>query len=212
MRHSYLRIMRVRDAVLMPLTRLWAALGVTPNTLSGAGVLVMAGFAATAKNSPSWAVFMLVLAMLLDLNDGALARYLKVDNDRGKFTDMVCDSLVYTLFVVGMLHAGLLTPAAGLLLAYFMLLSKVMRSIWNASFLQTDWRFKTVAGFVPNCVVGVTYAIFFINIATGYNALRHVAWPLIGWLVIDGYVFYARILANGCVTDTKPADTAPSKD
>lgn len=196
MRSAYLRVMDVRDALFRPFTRLLAALHITPNTLSYAGVFIMVAFVYVAPTGAGRALWLLVLAFLMDLNDGALARHLRRDDDRGKFTDMICDSLVFTLFVLGLVHAGILGPMTGLAVAYLMLLSKVLRSVRNALFLETDWHFKAVAGFVPNSVVGVFYALFVVHALSGRNPIAPAAVPLLILLGVDTLYFYFHITSS----------------
>jgi len=193
---GYLRVRPIRDAVLRPAIWLLAAVGATPNTLSFTGIVAMGGFAWLVPQYPRRAVGLMALSWLLDISDGALARHLRRDGDRGKFTDMVCDTAVFALMVIGVVRAGWLHPLAGLALAYLMLLSKVLRCVQNALFLESDWHFKAVAGFFPNALVGVFYALTLLAALAGIPWFRWPALASIGLLTMDALIFHHRILSS----------------
>ena len=107
---------------------------------------------------------------------------------------MVADNLNFALFVIGLSYGGLIQPLVGTLIVYFMILSKVFRSIWNSLELKSDWYFKTVAGALPNVVVALTYILFFGGLIFGWDYLTKIFYVFSGILLVDGAVFYRRIV------------------
>ncbi len=207
MQRAYLRCRPVRDRLFRPVTLLFAALGFTPDALSLAGIACMAGFAVLAPTRPGAALVLMAVGWAFDLADGALARHLDRATDRGKLADIICDTAVFALLVAGAVNAKLLGPVQGILLAYLMLLSKVLRSIRNARHLETDWHFKAVAGAFPNVIVGLVYGLVLLALGTGRNWFNPVAAPVaIALLVADALRFSSRVLADAGTPSAGPAN------
>lgn len=80
----------------------------------------------------------MLLAIFLDLLDGPLARFQKICSDKGKFIDMFCDILVFSLFVLGLIYADLLIGLVGSILIFALIFSKIFRVIYNIQFLKSD--------------------------------------------------------------------------
>ena len=191
----YNSMQRGRDVLLSPLVIVLVFFRVPPNALSYFGVLMMVLFAFFLQSNVFLALIFAILGFLADLFDGAVARRSKEiqPSDKGKFTDMVCDNLSFSIFVIGLIYAELLPGLTGLFLVYFMVLSKVFRSIRNARYFETDWIFKAVAGFVPNFIVSVIYVLFAFYIVTSYNFLWEAAMICTAVLVFDFFKYYYEI-------------------
>ena len=190
----YERMAEMRTTLFKPLVRVLDKVGVTPNMVSYTGVLFMCGFAYFVAADPWFAMWLGVVAVVLDLIDGPLARYQKTTSDKGKFIDMICDSVVFTLFCVGLVYAGLVNSLVAMVFVYVMLMNKVLRCIRNGVFFKSKWFFKAVAGFVPNLIVGVMYGVFVFYVFSGLNWLM---WGMeLGSLVlvVDGFLKYRKIL------------------
>lgn len=185
---------RVRWVMFLPLVRLLSRLRVTASMVSYAGIIFMVPVLFFVKERPWLAVGCVVASIFADLLDGIVARYQETCSDKGKLVDMVCDNVSFTMFMVALVYAGLVGAVAGLLLTYTMLLSKVLRSITHSFYLDTDWHFKAVAGFLPNLSTGIIFLMYLIYAASGYNYLSLTGYILAVALVADSLLFYVRIL------------------
>ncbi len=189
----YDRSVRMRWFLFRPLVVVLARLGVSANAVSYASVLAMLPVVFVAHDHPWLAVACMAGSVVLDMNDGLVARHRGTASDKGKFVDMVCDNVSFTVFMLGVTRAGLMAPVPSVLLTYTMILSKVLRSVTHAYYLDTDWFFRAVAGFLPNFAVACTYGLFLWFAATGENLLSEAAWGLGGLLALDSVLFFVRI-------------------
>lgn len=189
----YDRSVRVRWLLFRPLVVILVRLGVTANLVSYASPLAMLPFVFVARDHPWIGIACIATSILLDMNDGLVARYRGTASDKGKLVDMVCDNLSFTVFMVGLVNHDLIAAVPGVLLTYSMLLSKVLRSITHAYYLDSDWFFRAVAGFLPNFAVGCAYGLYLVYAATETNYLSEAGYVLGAVLVADSFLFFARI-------------------
>jgi phosphatidylglycerophosphate synthase len=187
----YNKIKRVRDFLLQPIVHVIFG-RLPPSVLSYSGVLMMVFFIFSVPQKLAF-VF-LGLSILIDMMDGVLARDQGHASDQGKFVDMVCDNLSFTLFVIGLIHAGLLAGVVGALLIYVMAASKVLRSIHHNNYLKSKWKFKAVAGFFPNLIVGLSYVIFAIEVIFGIKVIETASIFSFVFLALDSTHFYLKVL------------------
>ena len=185
---------RIRNFVFNPIARFFSFFGITSNMLSFFGVIMLIFFIFFIKKNILISLIFLLIGIIVDAVDGVLARYQKKSSDRGKFIDMVCDNLNFTLFVIGLVYAGLLNGLIGLICVYSMVLSKLFRIIVNSRFLESDWHFKAVAGFLPNLCAVTSYLslpiiVFFRQ---NYFDLLLIVFSFI--LIIDSFIFYCKII------------------
>jgi phosphatidylglycerophosphate synthase len=141
-----------------------------------------------------WLLLLVIGSVLLDLIDGPLARIMGIASDKGKFIDMLCDNLSFSIFVLGLMYAGLLSGVIGAALIYFMVLSKLLRSIHNSRHYKSNWKFKAVAGFTPNFVVALSYILFGILLVGGIEYLGYAYGLFSAILILDAGFFYVRIV------------------
>lgn len=125
-----------KDRALLPLVSVLAKVGVTPNQVTVAGLiisLVAAGFAALGHLYAGIALFF--LGACLDALDGSLARVTGNSTDRGRYLDSVCDRSSELAFIAGAVVGGspplallVVAGSLALLLARTMVHSKGLRS------------------------------------------------------------------------------------
>ncbi|USN45622.1 MAG: CDP-alcohol phosphatidyltransferase family protein [Candidatus Woesearchaeota archaeon] len=192
----YTRVAAFRTKLFAPLSFIVTKLHITPNHLTLLGILFFLLFACFARTRPTIALLFLIIGYLLDLMDGSLARYQNVTSDRGKFIDMVADSLNFTLFTIGLVFANLLSGFIGMIAVYVMAASKLFRSIYHAQLLPSSWRFHAVAGTVPNIFVGLGYLSFLFYVLTSTLVFFELYLLLVFMLAIDALLFFFRILKN----------------
>lgn len=181
----YYRLRPLRDRLVHPLVLFFAALRLTPNIISLLGVLTMLAFVLVAPRSLPLALGLLIFNLLLDATDGALARHLKIDSDKGKIIDVAADATAFTLFLAGLAMGELITPRLGLLLAAVTLVSKALRIRRHSHLLPTDWRFRPVAGFLPAFSAYLLYITFAMAALISRNYLPPIAMAITLILAVD---------------------------
>jgi phosphatidylglycerophosphate synthase len=157
---KYFQFAKLRDVYLKPLAKILTWLGISASGVSYSGIFLMSGFILMVRFNRKTALFFLLLAIGMDFVDGVVARYQHQASDRGKFVDMVADNIIFSFYVIGVSHAELLPSLWALLLVYVMVLTKLFRVIYNAFNYQSDWFFKSLAGFLPNFICGICYLVF----------------------------------------------------
>ena len=194
MRKLYEKIAQWRTSAFKPVVPLLSFFHITPNFLSYTSIVLMLLFIIYIKSLSPWLLLLILGSVLLDLIDGPLARIMGVASDKGKFIDMLCDNLAFTLFVLGLMYVGLISGMVGGALIYFMVLSKLLRSIYNSHHYKSDWKFKAVAGFIPNFVVALSYIVLGIFLIWGIEYLNYAYALFSAVLIIDATFFYVRIV------------------
>jgi phosphatidylglycerophosphate synthase len=109
---------RIRQLFLAPIAVLLSHLGITPDMLSFASVLLGIGFFLLARNHFAIAFWLLVGSIICDGLDGVEARLRGTTTARGSFTDMFCDQLVVAFSVAGMAWRGDIHPVLAILFVY----------------------------------------------------------------------------------------------
>ena len=107
---AYLRIRRLRDAVLRPVSRPLGRLGVSPSVISLLGVGFAATILHTLDRSPRLALLAFLGALVCDAADGALARQLGAESSSGKIVDHACDTATFLLVLLA-IHGHVLGSA-----------------------------------------------------------------------------------------------------
>jgi phosphatidylglycerophosphate synthase len=184
----------IRDKIFLPPVKLFSFIGITANMLSYFSVVLMGLFIVFIRKHNSISLILLLTSLTIDLFDGVLARYQGTASDRGKFVDVICDNVNFSLFLIGLLHARLLTGMIGLILVYLMVMSKILRIIKNGLALKSDWHFKAIAGFLPNCVVGLSYLVFLIYVIKPHDYFDITFCFFSGVLFVDSLSFFVRIV------------------
>lgn len=168
----YLKIRNIKDIITYPIIRVLAGMGVHPDLLTYLGVLSMLGFIYFVDHDPLSACACLAATLVMDSLDGALARYLHIDSDRGKFVDIFADNLNFTLFVIGLLYASLIDGVTAVLFTYFMLLTRVLLIFRKNVGQKSDWIIRPAAGTVIVLSIGPSYFLFLVYALTGINYLE----------------------------------------
>jgi len=91
------------------------------------------------------AFIILIIGGFTDFFDGALARYQKKESDRGKFIDMLCDNLLFSFFLLGLIKIEFINVTN---LAYFLFIipALYMMIIINKNENEkNDWIIKPYA-------------------------------------------------------------------
>lgn len=96
--------------LLEPLIALLSRLGISPNAVSAAQVLLAAGVFYTLPRWPATSLLLLLAAAASDAVDGMLARRLGRTSTFGMLWDQACDHAREALVVAALAHYGLVRP------------------------------------------------------------------------------------------------------
>ena len=190
----YLKIAKFRDLILRPLLRFLSWLHITPNMLTYSEIIIMFLFILFIQKNLILSSIFLLLVILFDSIDGPLARFQKIDSDKGKFIDLSIDTLVFVMFVWGLIYANLLNGLIGSILIFAVPFSRIFRIIHNNQYIKSDWIFKSYAGFLPVLIVGLSYINFLVYTLFGQNYFFEISiiFPII--LLIDIIIFYYKVI------------------
>ena len=190
------RIQDWKDDLMGPVAGTFAGLGATPDIVSYAGLIAMFLFILSVKSHEKIALLLLIVGFFTDQFDGILARHMGRASDKGKFVDMVCDNFTFTLYLFGLIRGGLVSGLWGAVLIYFMITSKVLRSIYHSRFFESDWKFKAIAGATPNIAAAVAYLLFVAHVLWDVDYLNTAAAICGPVLFVDSALFYYRVLVE----------------
>ncbi|MFC1598521.1 CDP-alcohol phosphatidyltransferase family protein [Patescibacteria group bacterium] len=124
----------------LPLLKLLARLKITPNKITAFRLLFALPiiYCFYVGNLLGVLIFYLIF-WFLDLVDGSLARYLKLQSDKGRFLDSVVDNFMYVFLVLGFIYLGAVKVC---LLAYniiFELFAQLLATIAKKANQPSDW-------------------------------------------------------------------------
>jgi len=180
-----------RAKYFKPILRLLAILKITPNQITIFRLIFIAPIAYYffIENLTGVLIFYL-LFWLLDLVDGALARYLGLQSDKGRFLDSVVDNFMYAVLILGFIYieaAWAWLLAANILLEFMVQLLATIKKKLNT---PSDWLINVQpdAPYFKSAAHLALLAYFF-----GYNFLNPFFVFLNGWLAITVFYYFLII-------------------
>ena len=182
--------------MLLPLMKVLSLMRLGPTMLSHLGVLPIVLFVFFIPRDLIAAAACLALGTLIDLIDGPLSRYQKLSSNEGKLTDIICDNLRFTLFIVGIVYARLASPLVGVIYVYLVALSFCLRTVNRVAELESWEQFRYTGGFLmlPNLVIGLSYATFLVFVFSNHNYLSLVSSIFSVILLLDCLRSYVKLL------------------
>lgn len=183
----------VRAAFFKPISFVLAKLGITPNMVTYAGTLSMICCVIFIRRDPYISLIFAASTYLIDLLDGALARYLNHLSDKGKFIDSFADHTNYLLLNVGFVYAAIVNPLLAMAVVYLILMNTVLRAIFSSFYIKSDWHFKIFSGPLPGTIMHSCYLLFliFVLFKKNYFNICYAAFTAV--LAIDTVRFYIKI-------------------
>ena len=171
----------------LPLVRLLAAVGVSPNTVSLLGPLLGLVFVYTVRRNPRLSFFIWLPSMMVDGVDGALARYLGRANSFGALMDQVSDHTRETLIVVGLTAAGALSPLWGSLYPFVYTALNVTLFLGNRFGVPVPFAVKSWMVLYPAILVYLLWGRNYLDVATMASILCMTVTIVYGlWLLRQG--------------------------
>ncbi len=136
---------QIRQKYFQVLIKILVKSRINANQLSSLKIILAIIYLFIVNHSFKVALACLVLAVIIDIFDGPLARYQHQESDRGKFIDMFSDYLVYVLFIFGLIMVNI---GNSIYLAYNLVIIPViyLLIILNKNEnKKSDWIIKPVA-------------------------------------------------------------------
>lgn len=182
---------KARAKSLKPLFGAMTTLHIRPNHITFFRALAGPLFVLLFVDYAQAAVWVIVIASILDWFDGGLARYQKRFSDRGKFWDVLIDHLNYVFPVFALMLIDIFNP---LLIGYHLLIVPVLyllAVLKESEGKKTDWIIRpyyTIIYFKPVALLAIIlFAFFAINwvnqILLGLNIAMTV-WALYYTLIL----------------------------
>lgn len=182
------RLNRAKEIIFLPLLKLLHALGVTGNMVSYLSALSGLASAIWVWHTLKISALLLLVAVLLDNLDGALARYASENRSAGGLTDCFTDQIVISATTISYIATGIVNPVVGGL--YLVTYQTVTIFAILRNLLGKPYRFVLR----PRIVV---YSAFVLFAFTSLNIMDYVTLPcaiiqLIS--IIFGFQFFRRLL------------------
>ncbi len=115
----------------LPILKLMAKLKITPNQITTFRILFLLPVVYYFYYGNFFAaIIFYCLFWFFDLFDGALARYLNMSSDKGRFLDTIVDNFAYGILLIGFIYwqsAWVWLLAANILLEYFAQLLAIIK-------------------------------------------------------------------------------------
>lgn len=179
---------RLAHELAQPAAQLLAKAGVKPNTITGLSLLVAIAAAVTiAWGYPLWGGLVVLVAGLLDMVDGALARVTQQVSRFGAFLDSAVDRLAEAVLLVGILILLLNRDSTqGVLLVYATMVGAVLVSYARARaeglgldckvglFTRAERIIVLAIGLLINQIVIILWIVAVLSYLTLGQRLLHV--------------------------------------
>jgi archaetidylinositol phosphate synthase len=163
---------KFRAEKLGPVLKFLTGLGIKPNDVTNArlGLAVVAFL--IFPGSEVLASVMFLIAILLDMLDGSLARHQKSATDRGKFLDISVDHIIYVFLVLSLIRIGF----ESFTLAYNIFIvgvAYVLATIVKNENDNSDWIIKPYPrlSYLKVIVVVPFFLLTFFNFDVVYTAV-----------------------------------------
>ena len=155
------RFQIIREIAFRPILKILTHLNVTSNSITNLRFLGAVLFYIFFQENPIGSTFLLLIVLVLDTLDGAIARFQGVASDRGKFLDVFIDHVVYSLVVLVIFNTEKnLQP-----IAYHLFIIPVvylLATIKKEEFHKSDWLIKVYPRL--SYLKALVIASFFLNI------------------------------------------------
>jgi phosphatidylglycerophosphate synthase len=169
---GYQTVAAWRDQAFLPIAKVLAAVGITPDFLGYLRVLTMGLFVVVINRNVSLAFLLFVVSLSTDWIDGVLARYQGSSSLKGRFIDLLCDNVSFALFIIGLLVAQLLTPVTATAYVFITLLANVLRIIRNGLYFKLNHYLRATVVGVASLTTGLTRLLFALLVLTTMDYLE----------------------------------------
>lgn len=183
-----------RDVFLKPICYVLTKFGVGPGLVTYGSLVLMVFYIMFVRQNLPLSLLFVVLVVVSDGVDGALARYQKKASDKGKFEDVVVDYINYMLFVVGLVYGQLVDPALALVFVCVLLLSSIFRIIIHSFDFKSSWLFYPSAGLLPHFAGKFLYLLFLVFVVWGENFFFGSFVTLSVLLLVDAVYHFFMVL------------------
>lgn len=159
----------IKGFLFSPFIHILAKLGVRANMASYVSALVGLVAAVFLGYNLKTAAILLIVSLLIDSIDGALARVTHTNNVKGSLTDGFADQIVISATTIGFIAINLLTPIIGglyLVLYPIVIIFTILRNVLN---IPRKYVLR------PRLIV---YGCFILYVFSSINILNYVVLPI----------------------------------
>lgn len=182
----------IETHIKKPGALLFIRLGIPPNLLTLSGILftAIAGVTLVVTKNPGWAGLILLLGMIPDFLDGALARATDNVTDFGGWLDSNCDRVCEAIIFGCIIFGYLSGPDQIVAFAAFATAALVTHAKASAGEkgLKIDWKWKDFFGYASRAIIlGIGMLGTFFSPVT----LLYAIWLL---ALFNAVVYFERVL------------------
>ncbi len=123
---TYDYIVKSKIKILKPILEFLQISKISPNFISGLSLLSGLSTIPLMFTFPKLMYLGMIGHILLDGLDGALARYLKIDSNKGKIIDLAVGSIVISIFYISLGLSNFISIKAGLVFAITNLITEII--------------------------------------------------------------------------------------
>jgi len=167
----------LRQRLLGPFTAWLACYGVSADMLSFAALIPALGFCVLAPLNFALALWLMVLALVLDGLDGVLARQTDSNSLSGAFTDTCCDLIVLTLLLAGLVWKETINPLLALVFLFMYTFFGLFFVLHHLLHVSTRWLIRP--GKSLFCMVVIVDTVFHTHLLNTLLVLYFSTLPLL---------------------------------
>jgi phosphatidylglycerophosphate synthase len=175
--------------IMRPLVLVLARLGVSPNQVSLSQIAIGVAIFFLITTHPRLSFVLMVLAIVADGLDGALARYLGRSSRYGALIDQYADHVREILVVAGLAYAGALNGAWAAIYALAYTGSNITLLICNTNGVPIPVAIKTAFVFYPALFLYLWFGLNYLDPAVALIVV------LMAGVVVQGLVKLRGVMA-----------------
>ena len=181
-----------RAKIFLPFLKFADNIGLTANKITFIRFWAGPIYVLLFPYKPLWAIMLIILANIADWFDGALARYQKMESDRGKFWDVLVDHINYVLPVFALLLVPGIDPIQigyNLLIVPILYLLAILK---ESEHTKTDWiihPYYTIIYFKPfAAIVLILFVLGYLSqpdeVFMGINIIMTIYAFYFAWILV----------------------------
>lgn len=177
----------IKELIFRPFMPYLADTRIKPESLSYLGVLVTLPFVYFFAYNPWIALFFLLGQFVFDMLDGALARYLNKQSERGAFIDMVCDYLSFFIVFLTFGYYGMVDYFIG---TVFLIVYIVLQAFVSFAVIKGIKLFPVIRAKL------FVYLFFLIFLFSGYNFMNEFLIVITAYTFVTDFFIYRKIICS----------------
>jgi len=191
----YNSFLKVRMKLFKPILFILTKLHITANILSLVSILIMLPSFYYIDIRPEIVVILYFFGVfVLDILDGPLARYQKLNNDKGKFIDVVKDYIVFAIFTIALLKGEFIDVFWGSIFLFLTIIFDISGIIYKAIHTTTNWFFYSSSSFFSTSFLYALPILFLLELLFRINLIENFIIFLDIAMIIGTIYYFIKIL------------------